>query len=172
MTYQNNDRKAVVRHIQEMLRAIQISNGSDVNVPIDGFFGNKTKDAVRDFQLKNGISPTGDVDSITYYRLYDVFTVSRELSEKPLPLPVLTDNRVIIKNEQSDAVSFVQLILNTLTVSYDDYLPLEVSGYYNNETEAAVRRFQMRNGIKASGEVDKETWNAMIKNYSKHIKNV
>ena len=33
--------------------------------------------------------------------------------------------------------------------------------------ETAIRRFQMRNNIPATGIVDKVTWNALVRNYNK-----
>ena len=62
----------------------------------------------------------------------------------------------------------VQVILNALTVGYDDHTPFAMNGQYTEEMATAIRRFQMRNGIPPSGDVDKATWNALVRNYNKY----
>ena len=86
MTYQNDDRKAVVTHIQELLRSLQIYENKPVSVPVDGIFGSKTTDAVRQFQLENGLSPTGAVDKNTYDLLYEKSLEADIAASDPLPL--------------------------------------------------------------------------------------
>ena len=172
MTYQNDDRKAVVTHIQELLRSLQIYENKPVSVPVDGIFGSKTTDAVRQFQLENGLSPTGAVDKNTYDLLYEKSLEADIAASDPLPLFLFSNGQNVSKGETSDFVMILQIILNALTVSYDDYTPLETKGNFDEKTESAVRRFQMRNGLVPDGIVNKATWNALVNNYNKHVKNV
>ena len=172
MTYQNDDKKAVVMHIQQLLRSIQIYENKPVTVPIDGIFGSKTTDAVREFQLENGLSPTGEVDKKTYDLLYEKSLEADIAASEPLPLFLFANGQNVSKGEESDFVMILQIILNALTVSYDDFSPLEINGIFDKKTEAAIRRFQMRNGLFADGVVNKATWNSRVSNYNKHIKNV
>ena len=171
MTYQNDDRLAVVRHIQVLLRSLQINSGMQVTVPADGIYGKSTKEAVQFFQRENGLNSTGNVDRATYDLLYELATKSELESEEPLPLFLLRSGKNISKGENSDTVMILQILLNTLTVAYDDYEPLNIDGAFGSDTEKAVRRFQMRNNLSPSGEINKATWNLIIQNYSKHIKN-
>jgi peptidoglycan hydrolase-like protein with peptidoglycan-binding domain len=172
MTYQNDDRKAVVMHIQQMLRSLQIYENKPVSVPVDGIFRSKTTDAVREFQLENGLSPTGAVDKKTYDLLYEKSLEADIVTSEPLPLFLLANGQNVSRGEESDFVMILQIILNALTVSYDDYSPLKINGVFDEHTETAVRRFQMRNGLIADGVVNKATWNSLVNNYNKHIKNV
>ena len=169
MTYQNDDRTAVVKHIQQLLRTLQIYGDKNVTVPVDGLYMESTYDAVLEFQKENGLAPTGEVDKATYDLLYAHALEAEFEDSEPLPLYVLGKGQSVSKGEKSDTVMIIQAILNTLTVAYDDYSPLALNGVFDNQTEDAVRRFQMRNGIDASGIVDKRTWNALIRNYNKHI---
>lgn len=171
MTYQNNDRIAVVRHIQEMLRSLQINSGETVTVPIDGVFSRETTEAVGQFQESNGLQVTGEVDKATYDLLYELSLEAELAAMEPLPLYLFRKGKSVSIGEKSDFVMILQVIFNVLTVAYDDYSPLALTGVFDSATENAVRRFQMRNAISPSGIVDKVTWNALVRNYNKHIEN-
>lgn len=167
MTYQNDEQKNAVRHIQELLRALQIAAGETVTVPIDGIYGTATAAAVRAFQAQNGLPITGDVDRATYNALYEKSLEAEFLASEPLPLYIFQNGRSVQKGETSDFVLLLQILLNTLTVAYDDFAPLVQNGVFDNTMESAVRRFQMRNNLPATGIVDKATWNALVRNYNK-----
>ena len=167
MTYQNDEPKNAVRHIQEMLRALQIAAGETVTVPIDGIYGSATAEAVRTFQAQNDFPVTGDVDKATYDALYEKSLEAEFLASEPLPLYIFGNGRSVQKGETSDIVLLLQILLNALTVAYDDFAPLTLNGVFDDTLESAVRRFQMRNFLPATGIVDKATWNALVKNYNK-----
>ncbi len=171
MTYQNDDRTAVVRHIQELLRTLQINSGMQVTVPVDGLFRESTRLAVIEFQRENGLNPTGEVDKATYDLLYELALEAEFEVSEPLPLYLLRNGQNVSRGEKSDFVVIIQALLNTLTVAYDDFEPLTLSGEFDESTENAVRRFQMRNTIEPSGIINKATWNALVRNYNKHIEN-
>ena len=86
MTYQNDDARNAVRHIQELLRSLQIAAGETVTVPIDSIYGTAPSEAVRAFQAQNGLPVTGDVDRATYDRLYEKALEADFLASEPLPL--------------------------------------------------------------------------------------
>lgn len=169
MTYQNDDRHAAVRHIQELLRAIQISEGTQVTVPIDGIYSSATAEAVRNFQEKNGLPITGSVDKNTYDLLYERALAAEFEQSDPLPLYLLKRGQSVKKGEKSDFVMILQAMLNVLTVAYDDFAPLPLNGVFDEPMENAVRRLQIRNMLPPSGIIDKATWNALVRNYNKHI---
>jgi peptidoglycan hydrolase-like protein with peptidoglycan-binding domain len=56
-----------VRKVQQALQKRGIDPG-----PIDGIFGPLTKEAVRTFQGRYGMKPTGDVDNQTLFALGEV----------------------------------------------------------------------------------------------------
>jgi peptidoglycan hydrolase-like protein with peptidoglycan-binding domain len=53
-----------VRRLQERLRAQGVDPGS-----IDGVMGQQTQDALREFQRRNGLSETGQLDTRTAEKL-------------------------------------------------------------------------------------------------------
>ena len=167
MTYQNDEIKNTIRHIQELLRDIQIAEGEKVTVPIDGIYDTATVEAVRVFQSQNGLPVTGDVDAATYNKLYERALEVEFLTSEPLPIYFFRSGTSVQMGEKSDFVLFLQILLNALTVAYDDFSPLEKNGIFDETMERAVRRFQMRNNLPANGMVDKATWNALVRNYNK-----
>ncbi|MBQ8837050.1 MAG: peptidoglycan-binding protein [Clostridia bacterium] len=167
MTFQNTDRASAISQVQEFLRIIQIADGGDVTVPVDGIYGSATAEAVRQFQRRNGLATTGTVDKATYDLLYEkALEAEFEMSE-PLPLYFFPRGRSVSKGEISDFVILIKIILNALTVAYDDFEPLPVNGIFDDDTENAIKLFQMRNKIQPTGIVNKQTWNALVENYNK-----
>ena len=85
-----------------------------------------------------------------------------------MPLYAFPKGRTLRAGEVSDLVILVQVILNALTDGYDDHPHFKLDGAYTDDIAAAIRRFQMRNGIPPTGDVDKATWNALVCNYNKY----
>lgn len=165
---QASDEKAVVRQLQTMLRNIQISRGETVTVPVDGIYGTATRAAVEAVQRESGLPVTGAADYETYNRIYALALEADFAGSEPLPLYAFPKGRTLRAGEVSDLVILVQVILNALTDGYDDFAPVKPDGNYTDEMATAIRRFQMRNGISPTGDVDKSTWNALVQNYNKY----
>lgn len=168
MTYQNNDTSQAIMQIQSFLRVLEISGEENVTVPVDGIYGEITAKAVREFQRKNGLPQTGTVDKATYDLLYEKALEAEFEQSLPLPIYIFPNGRSVAKGEKSDFVLLLQIILNTLTIAYDDFSPLELNGNFDEEMENAIKLFQTRNNIPESGIVNKATWNALVNNFNKH----
>ncbi len=169
MTYQNDDRRAVVRHLQEMLRAIEITSGKRVTVPLDGIYGSSTGNAVRAFQEENGLPITGAVDQETYDLLYARSLEADFAESEPLPIYLFEKGRSVQRGETSDFVLLLKGLLNELSVLYDGFLPLALTNTFDEEMEDALQDFQTRNRIAPTGIIDKATWNAIVRNYNRQI---
>lgn len=165
---QASDEKAVIKQLQTLLRTIEKAEGGRVTVPVDGIYGSATKEAVERLQKESGLPVTGEVDADTYAAIYSRALEADFEQSEPLPLYVFPKGRTITAGEVSDLVFVVQVILNALAAGYDDYEPFELNGKYEGGIVSAVRRFQMRNGIRPSGDIDKATWNALVRNYNKY----
>ena len=165
---QANDEAAVVRQLQTMLRSIQIARGDVVTVPVDGIYDTATRDAVEKIQRENGLPATGSADLETYNLIYGAALEADFANSAPLPLYAFPKGRTLRAGEVSDLVILVRVILNALTHGYDDHTLFDLDGAYTDDIAAAIRRFQMRNGIPPTGEVDKATWNALVRNYNKY----
>ncbi|MBE6679437.1 MAG: peptidoglycan-binding protein [Ruminococcaceae bacterium] len=168
MTYQNDDVKQAIMQIQRFLRELEIFGEGNVTVPIDGIYGETTADAVSRFQRENSLPVTGTVDKATYDLLYEKALEAEFEQSEPLPLYVFLNGKSVARGEESDFVMFLQIILNTLTIAYDDFNLQKIDGVFDEEMENAIRLFQMRNNIAATGIVDKRTWNALVNNFNKY----
>jgi len=59
----------------ELIRMVQLTlkdSGFDPG-PIDGILGPKTRDAIKKFQIKNDLEPTGEIDEQTINQLFRSF---------------------------------------------------------------------------------------------------
>jgi peptidoglycan hydrolase-like protein with peptidoglycan-binding domain len=100
-----------------------------------GVFGPRTQADVKIFQRRTGLTPNGIVRSATWEKL--IVTVRR--------------------GNVGQAVTAVQ---SQLRYSYG-YI-IVVDGIFGPRTDAAVRAFQRRFGLRADGIVGRSTWHTMI----------
>lgn len=166
--YQLDDEKEAVRQIQELLRLLQKYNNETVTVPVDGIYGEATATAVRKFQERHNLPVTGAIDAQTYDVLYEEALVAEEALAVPLPLYIFPNNYLVSAGEESDIVRIIQLMLSTLSIAYNDFGTITNTGIYDQQTLNAIRKFQMRNQLPATGEVNSKTWNTLIVNFNKY----
>lgn len=70
-----------------------------------------------------------------------------------------------VPNNLSDAIRNLQTYLREISF-YDSSIPrVPIDGLYDTDTRAAVLEFQRTRGLKASSNVDKETWDAIYDEY-------
>ena len=126
------------------------STGPDVAlVTVDGHFGTKSENAVKEFQLKNSMNMDGKVGANTWNVLYVKYTAKHGLN---VPYPGV----VLRSGTAGGTVRLVQQKLNSLGEK------LTTDGKYGASTVAAVQRYQRRNGLTADGCVGKATWEKMF----------
>lgn len=132
------DRGPIVKEIQQRLLKLGYSIGPTY---ADGNYGEKTAAAVRKFQEKHGLNPTGIVDKQTYQKL--VFE-SLKLGDRLLYLhhPFLRGRDVLE----------LQKILKSF-----GFNPGPIDGIFGPLTEKAVREFQMSVGLVPDGIVGPQT---------------
>jgi len=172
MRTSTNDHPQNVREIQQYLRLI---SSVYPNIPLinsDGIYGSETTEAVRQFQENTGLMPTGMVDLITFNKLVEVHAQVLEESERPLPFEAFPLKAgKILPGSESDAVYPIQLMLGEFSRRYHNLPSVQITGVYDAETEAAVRAFQQLQGLPVTGEVNKPTWNAMVRLYTVFVYN-
>lgn len=131
-----------VQAVQNRLRELGFTNGRS-----DGVFGEDTEQAVRKFQLANGLEETGVVDASTRMRLSANSAITwegflMEMSSEP--------------GESGLNVSALQRRLAAL-----GYFTGEATGSYGELTQQAVTRFQQENGLAETGAADADTWSVL-----------
>ena len=130
------ERGKAVATIQARLRAAGYDCKGD-----SGNFGARTLGAVEAFQRKNGLPVTGRVDSATWDKLSKAFIYTKSDTSPAQAL-----------GEKDGAVERTQKLLEAVG---DKHVP--TSGLFDSKTEAAVKAFQRKNHLDATGTVDAKT---------------
>ena len=137
-------------------------------VSIDGTFGPATRAAVIDLQSTFGLAPDGVVGPETWETMYRAYlgivgTVPEEFTVSgAIPFPGV----VLRQGADSPAVRVLQEYLNRISQAYPSIPSVTPTGYFGNQTEAAVRAFRAEFGLPASGAVDAIAWTAIADLYA------
>lgn len=70
-----------VRQLQEQLNRIADNYPALPKIAVDGIFGKNTKDAVKKFQNVFGLSQTGIVDYLTWYKIQEIYVAVSRIAE-------------------------------------------------------------------------------------------
>ena len=70
-----------VRQIQEQLNTIGEVYTEVPREPVDGIYGERTKEAVRQFQSVFGLGQTGVVDYPTWYKIQEIYVGITRIAE-------------------------------------------------------------------------------------------
>ena len=116
---------------------------------IDGHFGTRSENAVKEFQLRNSMNMDGKVGANTWNALYAKYTAKHGLA---VPYPGI----VMRTGMSGGTIRLIQQKLNTLGEK------IGTDGKFGSRTAAAVQRFQRRNGLNADGAVGKATWEKLF----------
>jgi len=122
------DESATVATLQYVL------NTHDLDVTVDGGFGDETAAAVRAFQRRQGLAADAVVGEATWRAL--IVTLEQ--------------------GDEGDAVAALQTQLAARDVD------IEVDGDFGEQTAAAVRAFQRAHGLADDGVVGPQTWEALV----------
>ena len=143
--YNFGSRGNTVRGIQRSLQA------HGYRLAEDGIYGRATKNAVRDFQTRNGLAVDGIVGPQTSNALRaSMPNVGSRYVRSFGPHATLEAN-----NRVSEPNRNLQRMLNALGYS------VQVDGRFGHATENALKAFQRENGLRADGVLGRQTLNAM-----------
>ena len=59
----------------------------------------------------------------------------------------------------------IQYMLGEIKVQYDNLGSVAQTGIYDTDTDTAIREFQTRNFLPATGKVNKATWDFLVTAY-------
>ena len=135
-----------------------------------------TADAVKAFQRQNGLEITGTADVDTQRALFGDNALADGASPTPTPAPdqdlgdvndmVLAGDgeatveeyeKKLSRGAKGENVKKVQTRLKEL-----GFFDGPISGNYMNQTVAAVKAFQLQNGLEQTGKTDETTWNTLF----------
>lgn len=160
------DSGRIVRDLQYMLAVISDYYPEVRPIEYDGFFGEDTTNAVRDFQALAGLPVDGIVGPNTWRLLYptylnivDTYGVSaRGISLYPgLSLSI---------GARGDDVTTLQRFLARISQDIEGIPPVTVDGIFGANTERAVIALQNLYGLNPTGVVGPLTWDAAASLYA------
>lgn len=155
-----------VRVIQYYLNVISTYYDTIPAVTSNGVFDENTEAAVRAFQESFGLNVDGIVGRQTWQSMQDVYESilqTTELIDGGVPL---FPGRVLQPGFEGEDVTTVQEELAYLSQVYTEIPPVEITGVYDAQTEAAVRAFQELFGLEVDGVVGVTTWDTIASAYS------
>ena len=156
-----------IYELQYMLRKISQITGEIPLITPDGIYDDQTREVVRDFQRQNSLEPTGNINKETWDKIFEKYKESVYASSMGEPIYPFTDPSYnSVSGEQSDIIILMQLILSALSVIYDDFDEIEITGINDEKTINAVKRFQGYHGLPQTGVLDKRTWDAAAKSFN------
>lgn len=140
----------------------------------NGVFGIDTRDAVLNFQEIFGLSPSGEVDKATWYRIKQYYSGVKGLGEllgegisiSEAQVPFTTQLR---EGSQGVGVKTIQYYLNILAYFNPNLSALPLDGIYGPETTNSVRIFQQYYGLPVTGVMNTATWNVLNRIYSETV---
>ena len=156
-----------IRSLQTMLRTIASIEPNQINVMPDGIYGSQTAAAVRSFQRRQGLNPTGVVDQTTHERIVQEYERAYIEAEKAQPVRItLEPGQVLRRGERNNHIFLVQSMLTVLHL-LDPRIPRPPhTGVLDPATAESVAVFQTVAGLPPTGEVDKRTWKDLALYYT------
>lgn len=161
--YTDEQRRRHIFDLQTFLRRIQRAQGYARPIAADGIFGPETASAVRDFQRQNGLPVTGTADYDTWtavFRAYRALTAGDVLPGGVLFFPAGAD-ATLSAGDRGASVFVLQLLLGAALPHFANALPVPLTGEYDADTTAGVRRAQGIFLLPQTGVTDRATWEAL-----------
>ena len=154
-----NNREATIM-LQTYLRQLSYHDNDIPPIVIDGIFEGQTSEALKAFQRKYDLAPTGVADRRTWNLLREKYLGSIEentLAESLFIFPARPDGFYYKIGDTGYGIGIIQLILDTLDAYYD-FGKIEINEKFDEQTYRAVRKFQEIFRLPQSGVVDYRTW--------------
>ncbi|MCD7891120.1 MAG: peptidoglycan-binding protein [Ruminococcus sp.] len=167
-----------VKSLQIYLNRISRNYPAISKIPeADGVYGAETEDAVREFQRIFGLNATGTVNEATWYKIIYIYTSVKRIAEldsegvrlEEIPRQYSEELKI---GMQSREISVLQYYLAVIGAYYEAVAPVEITGYFGEETEKSVKSFQRVFGLSQTGVVDRATWNDMYRVYQGIVESV
>ena len=171
MPYARDNNQENVMELQNYLRTIARFRKNLPLVVLDGIFGERTTEAVKEFQAQNGLPVTGVVDQETWERIYQEYLqVAAETAEPVCVQAYPSTDFTIGPGTTGEKVYFLQLMLIALGNQFHNIPSVALTGRYEDDTEGAVKKLQEKSGLPQTGKVDNFTWNSIARAYNIHSK--
>ena len=137
------------------------------NLPATGYFGEKTENAVKEFQKVFGFPQTGIVDLPLWNKINEAYIgIVESVPFDLVNLIPLFQGDILTEGMRGNAIKRLQEYLSFISQTYPDIPPVEPTGYFGPQTKASVIAFQNHFGIPPRGVVASITWDKVASVYS------
>ena len=126
-------------------------------------FGAQTAAAVREYQQQHCLPVTGIADQRTWNAIYASYAALIAADALPMQtafFPPESDT-VLKPGAKSPSVYVLQLMLSEIAPHYNRIAAVPLTGEYDSDTQAAVRRAQQIFQLPQTGLTDRATWQAL-----------
>ncbi len=143
----------------------------------NGFFGDSTEAAVREFQEIFNLAVDGIVGKATWYKIQFIYNGIKRLNQLDSEGLTLADvsrqfPEVLREGDSGNFVRVIQLLLSFVS-TYEESVPfIAVTGYYGPETTSAVRSFQQTYGLDPDGIMGVNTYSQLYDVYESIINSI
>ncbi len=151
--YDITDTSSAVREVQRYLLELFYSGDSRIHVAVDGIYDDRTRTAVKEFQRNYDLPVTGEVDSVTWDRLYLAYRLAYDQRQADAGIPPDISFPVSV-GSRGEGVKTLQLAISQMAIRYRIDIPVEPTGLYSYATAEAVTRLQKIYGFTETGRVD------------------
>lgn len=157
-----------VSNLQYFLSYLSQFYSSIQPVDIDGNFGNQTRESVISAQRTFGLTEDGVVGEITWNAIYNAYRgIVSEIPLQYIEGNVLPYPGTLLRvGSDNDAVLLLQQYINVIAQVYPEVNSVELTGYFGQQTDSAVKAIQTLSGLEANGLVGAITWDAVTSLYS------
>ena len=156
-----------IRAIQGMLRTVARVIPQQCGVVPDGQWNERTVRAVECFQKRRGLPVTGEADEATLEQLTAEYDHVRSDADPAAPIRIcLGCGQILRRGEENHKVYLLQAMLEALAALAAEIPHPTHTGILDGETCRAVTAFQLKAGLRPTGEVDKRTWKALVLHFS------
>lgn len=157
--------------VQVSLRRIAQNYPAIPQTAASGVFDEATEAAVIAFQTIFSLTPDGVVGSATWYQLERIYVAVLRLAElrsegQRFTAVSFQYPQTLRFGLRGTGVELLQYMLAVTAEFLPEIPPVEQTGIYDAQTEAAVRAFQSHIGLPATGETDEATWSALYDQYA------
>lgn len=153
--------------IQFNLRDISHINPDVPKVFPTGKYDKKTQEAILFFQKKNNIGETGKIDFQTWNTIMDEHKKYMHCINTPQSVYCYPKGIYEYKKgDEGNLIYVLQIILKNFREKYKNYVDVQLTGVYDEQTEEAVKQFQKYSFLPVTGTLDRQTWNLMNKIHS------
>lgn len=134
----------------------------------DGYYGESTEKAVREFQRAFNLPVTGIIDKGTFYKIRQIFVAVSKLAELSVPGSIYEEilevtRGTLLQGDIRPRIEILQYFLDVLSNYYEGIPNIAYTGIFDPQTRAAVIEFQKIMGLPITGIVDEETWDLLFR---------